>query len=286
MQRTTPPKQQFGLPDIGIPAEVLFHPELSSTEKILYGLIRNLAHGEKGCYASNNWLAGLLGVTSQTISNSISKLESCEVIITTRHKQDSMVVRNIYLNPDYHEIYSKFWTEEGYNKINIGVLKNLYPSIKKFIYPYKKIYIPLNIKEDSKKVSKKESSYDSPKKNGYITPSQFEKFWSLYPKKGGKGATLTRWNTICNKPPKDRPTWVEIKKAVYNQKKSDQWQNPKFIPNATTWLNQSRWLDDPAEMKSYDRENDKPDTFIEYGDKWSKGKDGVYRNSKGEIFSE
>ena len=56
MQRSTLPKQQFGLPDIGIPAEILFHPKLSNTEKILFGLIRNLAHGEKGCYASNSWL--------------------------------------------------------------------------------------------------------------------------------------------------------------------------------------------------------------------------------------
>ena len=139
--------------------------------------------------------------------------------------------------------------------------------------------------KENKKDKEKYSSSDS-SKNGQITPSQFEKFWNLYPKKAGRGAALTRWNTICSKEPKQRPTWIEIKKAVFNQKKSQQWQNATFIPHATTWLNQSRWLDDPAEMKSYDRENDKPNSFIEYGDKWTKDKNGTYRNSKGVIFSE
>ena len=122
--------------------------------------------------------------------------------------------------------------------------------------------------------------------NGQITPSQFEKFWTLYPKKAAKGAALSKWNTICNKPTKDRPTWVQIKKAVFNQKKSDQWQDAKYIPHATTWLNQNRWLDDPEEMKSYSRGEDKPDTFIEYGERWTKDKDGAYRNSEGIIFTE
>jgi len=285
MQRTTPPKQQFGLPDIGIPAEVLFHPKLSSTEKILYGLIRNLAHGEKGCYASNTWIAGLLGLNPQTISNSIGNLQTWELIIITRSKQHNTVTRHIYLNPEYPEIYEQFWTEEGYKKINRGVLKKLYPSIRKIIYPYKKNYIPLKEEEDSKKVSKKDSSSDF-SKNGQIVPSQFEKFWKLYPKKVGKGAALTKWNAICNKPPKQRPTWIEIKRAVFNQKKSEQWQNAQYIPHATTWLNQSRWLDDPTEMRSYSRGDDKPKFIIEYGERWDLGKDGVYRNSEGTIYTE
>ena len=47
MERTTLGKAEMnenGLPSIGIPAEILFHPELSNTEKILFGFIRNLAY--------------------------------------------------------------------------------------------------------------------------------------------------------------------------------------------------------------------------------------------------
>ena len=258
MKRTNEPKQQFGLPAIGIPAEVLFHPKLSNTEKILFGLIRNLAYGEKGCFASNNWLGGLLGVKTQTISNGINHLKEWEVIIveytTDREKQ----TRHIYLNPEYSHIYNEMLTDEGYKKINRGVLKNLYPSIKNLIAPYKKINSLLKEEEDSKKDSKKDSSYKAPFKNGQITSSQFKKFWTLYPKKAAEGEALSRWNKICNKPPKERPTWVQIKKAIYYQKKSDQWQDYKYIPHAATWLNQNRWLNDPEEMKSYSRGEEKP----------------------------
>lgn len=91
----------------------------------------------------------------------------------------------------------------------------------------------------------------------YITPKKFEKFWAIYPKKVDKGKALTSWNKLCTK--KDKPTWKEIRKAIYAQIETDRWKNPKFIPAPTTWLNQSRWLDDPAEMKDY-RDSSNPNS--------------------------
>ena len=86
-----------------------------------------------------------------------------------------------------------------------------------------------------------------------ITPSMFDKFWSLYPQERRikKGQAQNKWNQLCRKSPKDRPTWKEIKSALLAQKKTDWWQNPKYIPLPTTWLNQQRWLDDPARMTSF-----------------------------------
>lgn len=89
--------------------------------------------------------------------------------------------------------------------------------------------------------------------NGFITKSQFDKFWKVYPRKVDKGKALTAWNRICTKKD-DRPTWRQIKGSILQQIKSARWQDPKFIPHPTTWLNQSRWLDDAEEMKSYRRE--------------------------------
>jgi len=94
--------------------------------------------------------------------------------------------------------------------------------------------------------------------NKKITISQFDKFWKLYPKKASKGEALSRWKTICNKPSKEKPTWVQIKKAILSQKKTEQWKDPKFIPHAATWLNKNKWLDDPKEMVSFDREEKAP----------------------------
>ena len=46
-------------------------------------------------------------------------------------------------------------------------------------------------------------------------------------------------------------------------------------------------LEDAIERSenSYD-EDEKPNTFIEYGERWTKDKDGTYRNSEGTIFTE
>lgn len=78
----------------------------------------------------------------------------------------------------------------------------------------------------------------------------FDKFWKIYPKHAGKGSALTSWNKLCRKP--KHPTWEEIKYAILKQKKTKQWSNPTYVPHASTWLNQSRWLDDPSEMNGWE----------------------------------
>lgn len=35
--------------------------------------------------------------------------------------------------------------------------------------------------------------------------------------------------------------------------KSDQWQVNTQIPQPKTWLNQSRWLDDPKDLKDWSK---------------------------------
>jgi hypothetical protein len=79
-----------------------------------------------------------------------------------------------------------------------------------------------------------------------ITPTKFDIFWEIYPNKKSKGVARTAWNKLCQK--KDKPTWSILKRALTKQKKTEQWSNPQFIPYASTWLNQSRWLDDPKLM--------------------------------------
>lgn len=76
--------------------------------------------------------------------------------------------------------------------------------------------------------------------------SEFEQFWLAYPKKVGKKDALRSWKKAV-----DKPTMVDILKAIEKAKKSEQWgkENGQFIPNPSTWLNQGRWDDQPSEMK-------------------------------------
>jgi hypothetical protein len=110
--------------------------------------------------------------------------------------------------------------------------------------------IKTNINKN-KKITTLENE-DSTLKTKNITPNQFFEFWELYPKKADKGKALTAWNKLCDK--KDKPAWRDVRKAIIEQKKTPRWNNKQFIPLPTTWLNQSRWLDDPAEMTTWDNE--------------------------------
>lgn len=116
----------------------------------------------------------------------------------------------------------------------------------------RKILKDLLLPESNDSVRKDPSSSDEgTSHNKQITPSQFDKFWELYPrgKRVDKGKAKTAWEKLCRK--KDRPNWKTIADAIIAQRKSERWQNSQYIPHPTTWLNQQRWLDDPAEMKSY-----------------------------------
>jgi len=166
---------ELGLPSIGIPSEVLFNPMLSSTEKILFGFIRNLSQGKRGCWATNNYLASLFipKVTTQTISNSIAKLKKYVYINVEFVKQSSQSgsskERRIYINNDYPKLYRPivemvhqdlFSSQQDDLPSQDTLLKNLYTYIKKFIGGYKKIYnIEYDI-EDGIKYEKKSSKED------------------------------------------------------------------------------------------------------------------------------
>jgi len=157
MIRTLPPIKaikekeeiQFGIPDIGIPAEVLFNPKLTETEKMLFGFLRNLSQTKDGCWASNKYLGKLLYKKGWTISQAITNLTNNEYI-TTRYeqKQNGIQIRRIYINPRYPIIYRKA-VEEWYNTFSIPLLKNHKTPIDKSQDPYC-FFTSKDVKEDVK----------------------------------------------------------------------------------------------------------------------------------------
>jgi hypothetical protein len=71
----------------------------------------------------------------------------------------------------------------------------------------------------------------------------FDTFWSIYPKRVGKGDARKSWAKII----KSQQRVDTILAAVERQRTSKQWMRDggRFIPNPATWLNQQRWDDDP-----------------------------------------
>lgn len=59
---------------VQVPMVVLLDEDMSSTAKLLMGLITTLSMKDGYCYASNRYLSNLLKVSKRTISSSITTL--------------------------------------------------------------------------------------------------------------------------------------------------------------------------------------------------------------------
>ncbi len=131
----------------------------------------------------------------------------------------------------------------------------------------------LRVDEDSLRVSESK-----------ISLNDFERFWSMYPRKTDKGKAYTSWRLLCKCD--DRPTWRDVKRAVLKQIKSERWQDEQYIPYPSTWLNDSHWLNDPAMMKTFQKRDEIPpmQSFVddEDGRRYELQPDGTtYLNSSG-----
>ena len=81
---------------------------------------------------------------------------------------------------------------------------------------------------------------------------RFDAFWTVYPKKVGKGDARKAFEKI--RPSKDLTGRMVA--AVMKQSQSEQWKRDhgRYIPNPSTWLNQQRWEDEvPPDMGASDK---------------------------------
>jgi DNA-binding MarR family transcriptional regulator len=75
-----------------IPARFIIAKDISSTQKLLLGLISSLSNLKGYCFASNDYLAQLLDSSKATISHSISDLESKGYIGRIIYRNDKQQV--------------------------------------------------------------------------------------------------------------------------------------------------------------------------------------------------
>ena len=89
-------------------------------------------------------------------------------------------------------------------------------------------------------LTKPSISADS-RKNRAASGPDFDRFWTAYPNKKGKGAARTAFSKALAK----GVSVEDLITAVERQKHSRQWtrDNGDYIPHPATWLNQERWED-------------------------------------------
>ena len=106
--------------------------------------------------------------------------------------------------------------------------------------------------KNQKKEEKNIPPYSPPKGDG-----EFASFWDAYPRKTAKQAAEKAFAKV------NVPLDVLLK-AIERQKRTEQWQDVKYIPHPSTWLNQGRWEDEVSVLPKAEAEAPmpKPRRFI------------------------
>jgi SOS-response transcriptional repressor LexA len=120
--------------NLQIPSVILLDKNINSTQKILLSLILSLSNETGYCYASNNYLGGVLDMNKVALSNLLSVLENKNYIEREiiRNEKKQIIKRSIKI------------------KIDIPINKNINRSINKDV----KHPINENIKENNILINK------------------------------------------------------------------------------------------------------------------------------------
>ena len=74
----------------------------------------------------------------------------------------------------------------------------------------------------------------------------FDRFWAAYPRHDTKAEA----RKVFDKLNPDEDLLAVMLNAIEQQKKSNQWADPRYIPQPRTWLNQKRWEDEAQQIPS------------------------------------
>lgn len=100
---------------------------------------------------------------------------------------------------------------------------------------------PENKEEKSKEEKRRVLKSVQQVLNKCSTSVEFSTFWQAYPRKDGKAKAFESWEKHgCS------AILPKILETIEKYKKTEQWQDKKYIPMPSTWLNQGRWEDEPT----------------------------------------
>ena len=180
---------------------------LKGNALLIYAIIYGFSQNEDNSYkGSRQYLADWVNSTVQGVSKCLKKLVEDGMII----KKENMI--NGVKFCEY-----------------TAVIPELLPGNK--VYGGRKQSLHNNIEYNTSN-NKYSAKFD---KN-----DAFKRFWSIYPRHTNKKKAFDVFVKKCT----DETVLQKMLSAIVEQKKTEQWQNIKYIPHATTWLNGERWEDE------------------------------------------
>lgn len=119
------------LKGLWIPAEILYDNQLTDKEKLILAIIIYLNQEDKGCFASNKYIANIVNVTPQRVSKIISSLRKKGYIREKlKYKNGSKEIEERQITPivKNNDRYSQN-DREGIDNIDYSGSQNQQPPI-------------------------------------------------------------------------------------------------------------------------------------------------------------
>ncbi len=224
-----------------IVADVRYDKTLKPNAKLLYAELTALCNQYGCCWATNEYFAGLYGLSPATISRLISQLERrgyirCEMAATETGSERRIYAGAFLVQPLQGGIDENVKTPLDENSKG-GLDKKVNPLKENNIN--KTPYSPPKGDGAVGRRKKTGSRRSAPKAAPDWKPERFARFWDYYPRGESKQAAIRAWDRLQ---PSDELI-REMGQALRRQMESESWRAGVGIPYASTWLNNQRWTD-------------------------------------------
>ncbi|WP_215485406.1 helix-turn-helix domain-containing protein [Lactobacillus gasseri] len=173
-------------------ANVRYDRDLKANEKLLFSEITALANKSGYCTATNNYFANLYGKSKTTISNWINHLKEKGYLKVYLEKDGSQIIgRKLYPVDEPVKENKDTCTK----KVQEGIKENFKPPIKE---KFKENNTSINNTSINNNIpASGDAQTQIPKKltENEIIEIEFEKLWTMYPRKLGKKDALRHYKS-------------------------------------------------------------------------------------------
>jgi Helix-turn-helix domain len=221
---------------VWIPKDIYLHKQLTPTEKLLLAEVTSFAKNGV-CFASNEHFSEFLGISKSQVSRLITKLNRTGfILVELIYKEGTKEVDKRLITPI--RIDSHTPTHECADPLRTDAHTPAHSCADPLrIDAYYKEQSKSTLKEQvkDKKINKKE--------NSPVIDREFEKLWSLYPRKIGKKKAFDAYKK-ARKIKKIPYEIIENGLYRYIRYLEQQGTDEQYIMHGSTWFGQEKWQDE------------------------------------------
>jgi len=210
-------------------------PEIGLTAFAVYGALAHFSDRKRRCHPSAKTLAAFCGMTTRSVWKAIGILERAGLIAVERSQVDQgQPATNVYtLLPQGHSepnaLYGVSFTG-GSERNDPGVVNETTQGV---------------VNETTQEPDVIEPDKKERTSNRYT--SDFDTWWSTYPRKVGKAKAFESWKKAIKAMGGGTDATTRLLETTQRFAGSEAGQAGQYTPYPSTWLNGARYEDDPAE---------------------------------------